>query len=180
MNRTHHAAPAPRRERGYEEDEREMRENYDYAGYGAHRAEPVRDGTRRGRGLELDDYERARYAPGGRFEQNPWDVPRGERPYAHDLQNEPRSATRGASHSGRGPRGYVRSDARIHEDVCDRLYLDHELDASEIDVRVADGRVLLDGRVDTPRSRRRADDIAHAVPGVTDVFNHLQVASRRR
>ena len=62
----------------------------------------------------------------------------------------------------------------------DRLYLDHELDASHIEALVADGRVTLEGEVDSPRSRRLADDIAHAVPGVAEVHNHLRVARGRR
>jgi hypothetical protein len=172
-----------------------MRQNYDYSGYAGHAPETAREAFEPRRSdhedrepqarsgpvsPDFDDYERERYIPAGRFEQNPWAVPRGDRPYAHDLRDERSWSPQLRSHAGRGPRGYVRPDPRIHEDVSDRLYVDHHLDASEIDVVVQDGRVVLEGRVDSPRARRIADDIAHAVPGVCEVHNHLQVSGRRR
>src|SRR5262245_64681573 len=35
-------------------------------------------------------------------------------------------------YAGRGPKGYKRSDDRIHHEICDRMTDDPELDASEI------------------------------------------------
>lgn len=48
---------------------------------------------------------------------------------------------------GRGPRGYRRSDERIREDVNERLLLDTELDATNIEVEVREGEVTLAGTV---------------------------------
>lgn len=78
-------------------------------------------------------------------------------------------------HRGRGPKGYRRSDARIEEDVNDRLTEDRALDASEIQVHVSQGEVTLTGNVGSRQDRRRAEDLADSVPGVTYVLNNLRV-----
>jgi osmotically-inducible protein OsmY len=80
-----------------------------------------------------------------------------------------------ADHRGRGPKGYKRSDERIREDVSDRLYDDPHVDASEIDVGVSGGEVTLSGTVDSRDARRRAEDVAERVSGVTYVQNNLRV-----
>lgn len=82
-------------------------------------------------------------------------------------------------HAGRGPRDWRRTDEWIREDVCQWMSDDPRLDAREIDVRVQDGDVTLDGRVADRGARRLAEDIAAAVPGVRDVFNHLKTTERR-
>jgi hypothetical protein len=76
---------------------------------------------------------------------------------------------------GLGPRGYRRSDERIHEDINDRLTDDWRTDASDIEVTVNNGMVTLTGRVDSREEKRRAEDIAESVSGVTDVSNQLRV-----
>ncbi|MEY4548441.1 MAG: hypothetical protein RL685_4636 [Pseudomonadota bacterium] len=81
---------------------------------------------------------------------------------------------RGASQAGKGPKGYVRSDERIREDVCDRLSDDDELDASEITVSVAGGEVRLEGTVIDRYSKHRAEDVVEAISGVRDVTNNLR------
>lgn len=78
-------------------------------------------------------------------------------------------------HRGRGPKGYQRSDARILEDVNDRLTDDIYLDASEIEVSVQGGEVILSGTVDQRRDKRRAEYIAEDVSGVKNVENRLRV-----
>ncbi len=79
-------------------------------------------------------------------------------------------------HRGRGPKGYMRSDERIREDVCDRLSDDSMVDASEVEVSVAKSEVTLTGTVGTREERRRAEDCAERVSGVTHVQNNLRVA----
>lgn len=71
----------------------------------------------------------------------------------------PRQSVEHAPYAGRGPRGYPRSDARIYEDICDRLTVDSHVDASDIDVNVRDGDVTLRGSVPTREMRRRAGDV---------------------
>jgi hypothetical protein len=73
---------------------------------------------------------------------------RGEHDESEDSWSPPQSglerSTRGwggglaegGGHAGKGPSGYTRSDARIHEDVCDGLTDDDHVDASAVDVKV--------------------------------------------
>ncbi len=82
-------------------------------------------------------------------------------------------------HRGRGPRNYKRSDERIREDVCDCLTEDAYIDASSIDVAVAEGEVVLTGTVFKREDKRRAEDIAECISGVKDVRNNLRVSSEQ-
>jgi hypothetical protein len=86
----------------------------------------------------------------------------------------------GGGHRGRGPRGYARSAERIREDVSDRLTDDPFLDASDIEVRVSTSEVTLDGTVGSRADKRRAEDCAEQVAGVTHVQNNLRVRQRGR
>ena len=78
--------------------------------------------------------------------------------------------------SGRGPKGYQRSDARINEDVCDRLCDSAEIDASNLEVRVESGQVTLSGTVSDREQKRRAEDLIEQVSGVREVHNNLRVS----
>lgn len=84
-------------------------------------------------------------------------------------------ARRDESHRGRGPKGYLRSDSRINEDVHDRLTDHPRLDASDISVTVQDGEVTLAGFVRRRGDKRVAEDCADAVTGVKNVQNNLRV-----
>lgn len=76
---------------------------------------------------------------------------------------------------GRGPKNYMRSDERIKEDVNDRLSDDGDLDASDIEVDVANGEVTLSGHISNRWDKRRAEDLAEAVSGVKHVQNNLRM-----
>jgi osmotically-inducible protein OsmY len=78
-------------------------------------------------------------------------------------------------HRGKGPRNFTRSDDRIREMVCERLTDDDRVDATNIDVRVTNGEVVLSGTVHDRRSKRIAEDIVEDLPGVTDVQNVIRV-----
>lgn len=80
---------------------------------------------------------------------------------------------------GRGPKGYQRSDERIREDVCDRL-MESPMDASEVEVTVANGEVTLVGTVRYRHEKRAIEDVAHSVRGVHDVHNRIQVSDLQR
>lgn len=80
-----------------------------------------------------------------------------------------------SGHRGRGPKGYQRSDARILDDVNDRLTDDPHIDASEIEVSVSDREVTLSGTVNSRFEKRHAEDIAESVSGVSHVQNNLRV-----
>ncbi len=80
------------------------------------------------------------------------------------------------NYRGRGPKNYQRLDARIHEEICERLSDDAAVDASEIDVRVKDGVVHLEGSVESRRMKHRAEDIVADCSGVKDIENRLTIA----
>lgn len=82
-----------------------------------------------------------------------------------------------ARHQGRGPKGYRRSDDRIREDLSDRLTDDPFIDASDVEIDVKGAEVTLTGSVDSRSARRRAEDLAERVSGVTHVQNNLRVSS---
>lgn len=76
---------------------------------------------------------------------------------------------------GRGPKGYRRSDERIHEEVCERLTDDWSVDASDVSVSVQDGEVTLSGFVPSRDQKRRAEHCIERISGVRDVINQLRV-----
>jgi osmotically-inducible protein OsmY len=78
---------------------------------------------------------------------------------------------------GRGPKNYRRSDDRVREEINDRLTDNDWLDASDIEVSVVSGEVVLTGTVDSRYSKRLAEDIAESVTGVSNVQNNLRVQS---
>ncbi|RDZ29703.1 BON domain-containing protein [Lysobacter silvisoli] len=79
---------------------------------------------------------------------------------------------------GRGPRSYTRSDERIAEDLNERLTEDDLLDASDIEVRCSEGKIVLEGEVSDRWMKHRAEDIADACSGVKDVDNRIRVRGR--
>jgi hypothetical protein len=59
----------------------------------------------------------------------------------------------------RGPKNYQRSDERIREDICERLWHDSYIDSSEVEVKVQNGEVTLEGAV--PRRDMKYSDRRH-------------------
>ena len=89
--------------------------------------------------------------------------------------DEEAAARRDLDHRGRGPKGYVRSDDKMLEDVSERMLHDPLLDASDIELSITDGEVTMDGTVDSKRAKRRAEDLADSVAGIGHVQNNLRV-----
>ncbi|MDO9526385.1 MAG: BON domain-containing protein [Gemmobacter sp.] len=130
------------------------------------------------RGPDIPGRDRSPYGDSG-F-RRPGDEDRGFLDRASDevaswFGDEEAARRREVDHRGKGPRGYRRADARIAEDLHDRLCDDPALDATDIEVSVADGEVVLAGHVDSKVARRRAEDCAEAVSGVAYVQNNLRV-----
>lgn len=131
----------------------------------------------------FDPWERDDYP--GRYHQYGYGDRRNERGFLDRATDEVSSwfgdedaeLRRRLDHTGKGPRGYRRSDERIHEDVNDRLMINSALDASDIVVAVKDGEVTLNGHVASRWDKRRAEDCADSVAGVTHVQNNLRVRS---
>lgn len=81
----------------------------------------------------------------------------------------------GERRTGRGPKGYMRSDERIREDVCERL-MQGWMNAENVDVQVKGGEVTLLGTVERREEKRAIEDVAEAVLGVKEVHNQLRVS----
>jgi osmotically-inducible protein OsmY len=96
------------------------------------------------------------------------------------VQFEPREGEAPGPYAGRGPRGMLPSDSQIGAQVC-ALMTEHDwIDASDIEVEVADSEVTLRGGVEDTAARRLAENIALAVSTVRAVHNQLQVRAGER
>jgi hypothetical protein len=78
-------------------------------------------------------------------------------------------------YKGKGPRSYRRTDDRILDDINDRMCDNPYLDASDVEVGVKDGEVILTGTVESRAAKRMAADITENVTGVENVENRLRV-----
>ena len=136
-------------EREKYEPERDYRRDYVNPGLGQGDRTP---GRRRA------DYERGVWSIGG----NPRECPPAE------------EAGHGV-HAGKGPRGYCRGDVRLYDEVCDKLERDGDLDASDIEVTVKAGEVVLAGSVCDETARSRAEAVVAGCTGVREVRNRLLV-----
>jgi hypothetical protein len=138
-------------------------------------------GARRYPARSLTEDDRARHARSDRRypseERGFWDRTSDEVSSWFGDDDAERRRQMDARHEGRGPKGYRRSDDRIREDVSDRLTDDPYVDATEITIEVANAEVTLTGSVDSRNARRRAEDLAERVSGVTHVQNNLRVSS---
>ena len=150
-------------ERAYRRQNFRDREQYDARNY------------RGGRGDERDDPRR-----GGRHEEEGWFDRMTDTVSSWLGGDDDRESYRERSHRGRGPRNYTRSDDRIREDINDRLTDHHAVDASDIDVEVSSGEVVLTGHVGSRYEKRLAEDITEDVSGVRNVENRIRVQQQNR
>jgi hypothetical protein len=75
------------------------------------------------------------------------------------------------------PKNYRRSDERIHEDVCERLWDEPGVDVGEVSVKVKDGVATLEGTVPDRTMKHVIEDIVSAVFGVNELENRLRVSA---
>ncbi|MFB3910116.1 MAG: BON domain-containing protein [Candidatus Eisenbacteria bacterium] len=149
-----------------ESDARYTAEPYErYGRYGGLYGREERD--------DRPDRDESRYAP---YERGGREQERGNDERGYDEWVRPTITGR---HAGRGPRGYRRSDDRIRDEVCDRLTDHGWIDARDVEVRVEDGDVALEGSVETREEKRLAEEVAEQVGGVRDVQNRIRVRTRR-
>ena len=112
----------------------------------------------------------------------------GERPHGwgnfetnYDLPSStPRRVDQGATehHRGKGPRSFRRSDERLKELACEALTDDPFIDATDIDVHVEDGVIMLTGFVDSRRTKFLAEELL-AECLHEDIVNRLQLKQPR-
>jgi len=166
--------------------------------------QPERSYRQWGNDTETDEMNRGRWEGGGRWESGRWESgiesnreperqrsnvtrfgQRREGQGQSGMQSGMQSGSQSGyssgmmqgrqSFAGRGPQGYKRSDERITEDINEELTQDPQLDASDVNVEVRNGEVVLKGTVPDRESKRRAEEIAECCSGVKDVMNQLRV-----
>lgn len=76
---------------------------------------------------------------------------------------------------GKGPKGWKYSDERIRDEVCEALYKDPEVDASDIEVMVNEGVVTLRGSIDSREAKRAAELCVEKIKSVQDIQNEIRV-----
>jgi osmotically-inducible protein OsmY len=130
----------------------------------------VRQGDASGFGRPLSFQGKGFFGGGVPFEQSAPHIGMG-----NAVGYGPGRQPSGGGFRGKGPKGYQRSDERLAEDINERLTYDDDVDASEISVAVAGGEATLSGTVSTRSEKRRAEDLADDVPGITHVQNNLRV-----
>lgn len=130
----------------------------------------------RGRNYETDAGYREQYRNLSGYRWNEIEEPAQRRGFdLHWRELEKRGV-----HRGKGPRDYQRSDLRIREDVNDLLLEDPYVDASEIEVNVERGEVVLTGEVENRNIKRRIEDvIENHVSGIRNLENRLRVRHQR-
>ncbi len=141
---------------------------YGYGWGDEHNLGPIGYEQRRDRDRDYRDYDRNRYR----------DRPREDWDRDRDRSALSRVIEKVGEFFGKGPKGYRRSDERIREDVCECLYADPYVDASEIEVDVKGSEVTLRGTVDSRWTKRRAEEVIERITGIHDVHNQLRVLPR--
>jgi hypothetical protein len=130
--------------------------------------------------MPREQYELAERSEPGDYYDPDWPYQRGRETEraGHERQSGYRSESwmLHGPHTGRGPKGYKRSDQQICEEACQRLERDGEIDASDIEVSAEDGILRLRGTVPDRRTKRRAEECVESIYGVRDVMNELRVS----
>lgn len=113
-----------------------------------------------------------------------WDADTERGPYNYGSSRKDWGYTKGQNyefsnqfgqHSGKGPKGFKRSDERIKEDISEILTHHPEIDASDIEIEVKDGDVTLSGVVPQRAMKHLTEDIVERCMGVHDIQNQLRV-----
>lgn len=106
-----------------------------------------------------------------------WDYDQN-RAYGAVYGNYRGSSESARNFTGRGPKNYRRPDERILEDIHRRLEEDSYVDATDIDVVVENGEVVMTGVVVDKGAKRRAEDLAESISGVKNVENRIRIQKR--
>jgi hypothetical protein len=75
----------------------------------------------------------------------------------------------------RPPKGYLRADERIREEICEKLGASERVDPTDVEVTVNAGEVTLKGAVPERPMKWVAEQIIDQVSGVIEIHNQLRV-----
>jgi hyperosmotically inducible protein len=74
--------------------------------------------------------------------------------------------------------GTTIDDATITASVKSKLVADKAANLTRVDVDTNNGTVYLNGTVETPEQKAKAEDLARQASGVRNVVNNLQIQKR--
>jgi hypothetical protein len=94
--------------------------------------------------------------------------------------NQPGYALEQQRQLGRPPKGFVRSDERIKEEICEFILRSGWVDAENVIIEVQEGEVTLSGTVDDRRQKRAIEDLSGDVLGVKDVHNQIRIQPQQQ
>jgi hypothetical protein len=120
--------------------------------------------------MEDDDLHGPRRTGASREDQRRWGYDVDEDLHARGVRQDRRQFGGGPA----GPKGWQRSDERIHDDVCERLSRSG-LDAADVSVQVRDGRVTLSGTVSDRPMKHAIESLVDGCVGVRDIDNRVKV-----
>ena len=103
---------------------------------------------------------------------------RGDQSWASLKRHMDERSRERTSFRGRGPKGYVRSDARLQEIICEGLSDDHEIDASNVSVEAKNGEVTLTGNVETRREKYLIEELVDQC-GASAIHNQIRTSRTR-
>jgi hypothetical protein len=123
------------------------------------------------------EYNRSRFAEpytGGQFARSQYGL---GRPHHSDQvdHSSPGYGSMEPNFSGIGPKGYIRSDEKIHDEVCEVLFRNPFVDASDVDVKVLNGIVTLSGTIANRSAKKEVERSTENILGVIDVINDLRL-----
>lgn len=130
----------------------------------------------RNRGNDRGRFDQSRYEGGQQDGGSNWEGRAGAGSHGQGSYGDSGFSQR-QSHRGKGPKNYERSDSRIKDDVNDALYDHHDIDASDIEVEVNGGIVVLQGEVSSRNEKRDAETAIDYISGVQNVENRLHIKS---
>lgn len=78
-------------------------------------------------------------------------------------------------YTGIGPKGYDSAGGPAGQEVVSRLTQHGQIDASNIEITILDGEVLLEGTVDSDETKRLTEEATESIPNVNSVQNLLKV-----
>ncbi|MGE0633030.1 MAG: BON domain-containing protein [Pseudobdellovibrionaceae bacterium] len=82
-------------------------------------------------------------------------------------------------YSGKGPKGYKRSEERLREDFCEALTRHPDIDASDIEVIMENSELVLRGTVPEREMKYLIDDLAEHSFGMPDIRNEIRIRRDR-
>lgn len=123
------------------------------------------------------EYNRSRFAEpytGGQFARSQYGL--GNQYHSDQVDHSsPGYGSALPNFSGIGPKGYIRSDEKIHDEVCEVLFRNPFVDASDVDVKVQNGIVTFSGTIANRSAKKETERSTENILGVIDVINELRI-----